>query len=451
MSIAPPPAREASIPQPHSIEAEEAVLGAVLLSSKVFPTLRLEEGLAAEHFYRDQHRAIFEAMCELHARGDAIDVLTVTAELERRGTLSAIGGKATVDSLTGGVPGLGGVRRYAKIVSEHWVKREQLTSTYEQQVAILNHDDDAYQAALQRAHAVVASGISDGFLGPDVLADHMNEWLQAPQEEGLPLPAELSSLARMIRLRPGHLTVVGAWPSHGKTSLLSAMAAAIGFKGHRVVIWTNEDTAEELVAKHVMAQTGIPASVVSDRQIHDSRMPKVLREIATLPFEVQPCHDWTAAQIAAHIRQVRPAVAIVDHFHNLQGIGEVKFVDESIRVLAAAAGQAATHLVLAAQLNRNRLNGVCKPPPVPSDLRGSAMFLAAAHTMLLVHRDEEELEDADGTKLGKAVQLETGTVDVAKNKVTGKTGVVPVVFDPDRLRFIEPARGQASDPDAWLR
>lgn len=439
-----PPPLAAGVAPPHSLAAEEAVLGAVLLSSKCFGPLRLEEGLEAAHFYREQHRAIFEAMQDLHSRGDAIDTLTVAAELERRGVLSQIGGKATIDQLTGGVPMLSAYRTYAGVVTQNWKARTRLASAYEQQAVILNHgSEDDYQAALARAHAVVASGVSDGYLGHDALANHMLQWMEAPKEDGLPTPTELPSLADMVLLRPGHVTIIAAFPSAGKTATALAMAAAIGSKGLRVGIWTNEDGPEELVAKHVQSATGIPASVITKKRTDDERMPKVLAAIARLPFEVQPCHGWTAQQVATHMTQTALPVTIVDHFHNLKGISTVAEVDESIRVLAAAAGQCRTHLILCAQLNRNRLNGVCKPPPVISDLRGSGMFEAAAHTMLLIHRDEEEIEDDEHGKLGKARKLDTGSVDVAKNKVTGQTGVIAVEWDAQRLRFVE-ATGERS-------
>lgn len=431
-----------AVTPPHSLEAEQSVLGAVLLSDRCLPGLRLEEGLRGEHFYRDRHRAIFEAMCALADRGASVDVLTVTVELEQAGVLEQVGGRAAVDELTGGVPGLGGVRRYAQIVCELWVKREQLSSAYAQQAAILNHDDEGYQEALQRAHAVVAGGVVDGYLGAGRLAEHVLAWLEEPEEPGLPFPAELSRVGRMVRLRAGHTVVLAAWPSGGKTSAGLRMAATAGFKGHRAIIWTNEDTEKELVAKHVQMVTGIPASVVTDKRVNDPRFKDAQAAIREVPFEIQPCHGRTAAQIATHIRTEAPAVAVVDHFHNLAQIGTVADVDESVRVLAAAAGQAGVLLVLCAQLNRNRLNGVCKPPPVLADLRGSAMFEAAANTILLVHRDEQEAEDSERGKLGQAVKLDTGSVNVAKNKVTGRTGVVRVMFDAERLRFVEEANGE---------
>ena len=440
---APPVALAAA---PHSIAAEQSVLGAVLLSDRCLPGLRMQEGLKPEHFYREKHATIYAAMCALSDRDVAIDVLTVAAELEQHGLLESVGGKAAVDLLTGGVPGLGGIRRYAQIVIEHWVARERMAAAYEQLAGILNHNSEAWEAGLQRAHTVIASGVDDGYLGKDRLADHMLAWLEESHDDGLPFPAELPRVGWMVRLRPGHVTVLAAWPSHGKTASALTIAAAAGFAAHRVVIWTNEDTAEELVAKHVNQATGIPASVISDRRTDDPRLPQIVAAIGRVPFEVQPCHGWTAAQVAAHVRRERPAIAVVDHFHNLAGIGLTSDTDEAIRVLAAAAGQSGSHLLLCAQLNRNRLSGVCKPPPVLADLRGSAMFEAAAHTMLLVHRDEEEAEDSVRGKLGYATRLDVGSVNCAKNKVTGRTGVVPVNWDATRLRFVESDGATSDEP-----
>ncbi len=436
------PAANTGVAPPHSLAAEQSVLGAILIAPNCLPGLT-RDGLLAEHFYRDRHRAIYAAMLALDGRGDAIDVLTVTVELEQHGRLQEAGGRAAIDELTGGVPGLGAVRRYARIVVEHWQARQTLAATYMIQTGIASGDPEAVEEGRRMLDATtVAPGVTDGYLGAGVLGSHMFDWMAAEPDEGLPTPVDLPSLAGMIRLRPGHMTILAAWPSCGKTAVAMALAAATGRRKHRTVIWTNEDTAEELAAKHVCSVTGIPASVISDRRVTDHRMARVVAEFGRLPFEVQPCHDWTAEQVAAHIRQVRPAVAIVDHFHNLSRIGTTSEVDESIRVLAAAAGQTGCHLVMAAQLNRARMSGVCKPPPVAADLRGSGMFLAACHTMLLVHRDEEEIDDDARGKTGQALQLDTGSVMVAKNKVTGKTGLVRVVWDVSRLRFVEPARGR---------
>lgn len=426
-------------PPPHNLDAERSVLGAALLAPKCLRPLIVEEGLRPEHFYRDRHRAIFAAMAAMSDAEQGIDALTVTAALRDAGTLADIGGPAAVDELTGGVPGLGNVRSYARIVIAEWRWRQRLTAIYEQHLAVASRDDFGFEAALGQASALVALTAEESFVEPADLASHMFDWMKAAPDEGLPLPRELSTLARILRLRAGHVTVIGGWSHHGKTLLALMLAATIGEHGHRAVIWTNEDTQEELVARYVNRVTGVPAAAIGDRRLTADQMRRVVAKLGTLPFGVQPAAGWDAMQIARHIRQVRPAVAVVDHFHNLPNVGKTEGVDDAMQTLVAAAGQTPCHLFLVSQLNQSRNMQVVRPAPVGRDLRGSGQLYALAHNVLLVHRDEEELEDDTGRKLGRAIQAETGHIDVVKNKPTGRLAAVPVTFDERRLVFVEPA------------
>ena len=101
-----PPAQIATgVAPPHSLEAEQSVLGGILLSDRAMYGLVIEEGLKPEDFYRDRHRAIYEAMLALYRESEPIDVLTVSEHLRSAGKLEEAGGKAAIDELTGGVPG----------------------------------------------------------------------------------------------------------------------------------------------------------------------------------------------------------------------------------------------------------------------------------------------------------------------------------------------------------
>ncbi|MCA1572678.1 MAG: hypothetical protein LC798_20760 [Chloroflexi bacterium] len=258
---------------PHSIEAEQSVLGAVLLSDRVMRSLILEERLRAEHFFRDRHRLIWQAMCELDDAGAAIDVLTVTEQLRSTGQLETAGGKAAIDELTGGVPGLGGIRRYARIVIEHWVWRQRLVSSYEQQAAILNHaGEQAWQDALNHAHQTIVLGVEEALTGPTAVADRALAMLSEKPTPGLPIAGELQGLARMVRCRPGHVTVIGGWSHHGKSVLAIQVAVYMGAQGHRSVIWTNEDVDEEIIARRLMMVTGVPNVSITDRVLRDLQL-----------------------------------------------------------------------------------------------------------------------------------------------------------------------------------
>ncbi len=428
-----------SILPPHNLEAEQAVLGAVLLVPSCLRRLILEQALRSDHFYRDRHRVIWSAMTAMSDAEQHVDVATLAAHLKAAGQLDDAGGRAGLDELTGAVPSLGGLRRYAEIIVENWRWRQRLNSTYAQQAAIATPDEAAYEVALHAAHELVALTTQEGFVDPEALAVHVHRFLDEKPQPGLPVPVELSSLGRMVRFRPGHVTVIAGWSHHGKSIVAGQFAAAMGARGHRSVIWSNEDTETEIVARHLNRMTGVPAALIADRNLNHEQLTKAIRELGRLPFGVQPCFGWDARQVGRHVRQVRPDVAILDHFHALPGVTRTDGIDEAMQALVAAAGQTPCHLFVVCQLNQERLKQVVRPAPVARDLRGSGQIYNLAHTVLLIYRQEEELEDSNGRLLGRPVQLEDGHVDVAKNKPTGQLGSVAVRFDARRLQFVEAA------------
>ncbi len=438
---------------PHSIEAEQSVLGGILLSDGILATLRMQEGLVAEHFYRDRHRACWEAMCALHDRGDGIDVLTVTVELEKAGKLDEVGGKAAIDELTGGVPGLGGIRRYARIVIERWVSRTILTGTYTIQAGIAMHDEAMVQDGRRMLDStVVAFGASDGYLSPETRASDMLDWLANGDEGGglLP-PPELSTLGRIARFRPSHTTFLGGWSHHGKSILALQLADYWDFRGANVGIWTNEDSPREITARQVQRLSGVSAVKLGDRELADGDAAKIPKALCSLPCHIQGAHGWTAAQIAASIRQKRPDVAVVDHLHKIVGLAQTSDIDEAMKVLTGAAGQVGCHLLVLGQLNHARDTDAFRPPPVIRDIRGSGLIHDLCDNVLFIYRDEEEAKDGDGRKLGTPLTHDTGRIIVAKGKPGAQIGAFAATLDRQYARFVEPApESLGSDPDAWL-
>src|SRR5438046_771743 len=123
---------------PHSIEAEQSVLGAVLLWDGALYGLVIEERLKPEDFYRDRHRLIYESMLALYQESQPVDPLTVTEHLRSRGELDNAGGQGEIDALTGAVPAVGNALRYGRIVREHALLRRLLANTDETQTMVTN-------------------------------------------------------------------------------------------------------------------------------------------------------------------------------------------------------------------------------------------------------------------------------------------------------------------------
>src|SRR5947209_6767063 len=121
---------------PHNLEAEKSVLGAVLLDERHLNALLVEEQLRPEHFYREQHGAVFAAMRELFESDRKIDHLTVAETLRQHGKLEEVGGATAIDELAGWVPAAGHAREYGRIVRENAQMRALLTSAYEIQASV---------------------------------------------------------------------------------------------------------------------------------------------------------------------------------------------------------------------------------------------------------------------------------------------------------------------------
>ncbi len=208
---------------PHSLEAEQSVLGGILLSDRAMYGLVIEEGLKPEDFYRDRHRAIYEAMLALYRESEPIDVLTVSEHLRTMGKLEEAGGKAAIDELTGGVPGLGGIRRYAQIVREHALMRRLLSTTYEIQASVLNHAaaprdlvEFAERAMLEVAH----DDRQKDFRSIDEILDDELKKMEKLSREGTSLTGTPSGFRDLDEItggfQPGNLIVIAARPSMGK-------------------------------------------------------------------------------------------------------------------------------------------------------------------------------------------------------------------------------------------
>ena len=144
---------------PQNLEAEQSVLGAVLLSDTALPALIIDERLSADDFYRESHGRIYQAMLDLHTQGEPIDALTLVEHLKQAGDLDAVGGAAAIELLAGSVPAVGNVRQYARIVRDNAMLRRLLHASYEIQAQVHGHEalprdlvDMAERIILEVAH-----------------------------------------------------------------------------------------------------------------------------------------------------------------------------------------------------------------------------------------------------------------------------------------------------------
>jgi replicative DNA helicase len=194
---------------PQDLDAEQAVLGAVLLSDVALGTLE-DVGLRPEHFYRASYGEIFRVMLALAGEGEPVDTLTVRDRLARDGSLDQVGGPAVVEFLGGAVPNVGAVRQYAAIVRRKARWRARLQVTYDSQLAAHDEDEDGWVEALARADDVDA----DRLARPAEPSEIFYEWYDGVK--GFPTPFPTLTRALGGGLVAGDVTVVTTWPGGGK-------------------------------------------------------------------------------------------------------------------------------------------------------------------------------------------------------------------------------------------
>ena len=261
---------------PHSIEAEQSVLGGILLSDRAMYGLVIEEGLKAEDFYRDRHRAIYEAMLALYRDSEPIDVLTVSEHLRSTGKLDEVGGKGAIDELTGGVPGLGGIRRYAQIVREHALMRRLLSTTYEIQASVLNHAAAPRELVEQAERAMLEVARDDrqkDFRTIDEILDDELKKMEKLSREGTSLTGTPSGFRDLDEItggfQPGNLIVIAARPSMGKClNGLSLIYECATGRRRRL---------DELVALHESGEEVWVAALGADLRLRPARVSATFR------------------------------------------------------------------------------------------------------------------------------------------------------------------------------
>ncbi|MGH2840888.1 MAG: replicative DNA helicase, partial [Solirubrobacteraceae bacterium] len=385
----PPPSAQVAtgVAPPHSLEAEQSVLGGILLSDRAMYGLVIEEGLRPEDFYRERHRTIYEAMLSLYRESEPIDVLTVSEHLRASGTLEEAGGKAAVDELTGGVPGLGGIRRYAQIVREHALMRRLLTTTYEIQASVLNHEAPPRDLVEQAERAMLEVAHDDrqkDFRSIDeILVDELKK-MEKLSREGTALTGTPSGFRDLDEItggfQPGNLIVIAARPSMGKSALVTNIAenAAIDHK-QPVALFSLEMSEAELAQRFVASQGRIKGDELRKGRVKANKWPKILeasQRLAAAPLYVDDSSDVGILEIRAKARRLHQqsplGLIIVDYLQLLRADGRVESRVEQVgqmsRGLKILARELNVPVIALSQLSR-AVESRTDKRPILSDLR----------------------------------------------------------------------------------
>ena len=430
---------------PHSVEAEQAVLGGLMLDSNAWDAVA--DIVTATDFYRRDHRLIFEAIAEVAEKRGSCDAVTVSEQLERKGRLDEIGGLAYLGTIARDTPSAANVRAYAEIIRERSILRQLVAAGGEIAAAATDsHGRSASELvdeAERRVFEIAERGSrgKSGFVAiKDVLPqtiDRLDLLHQSPGEiRGVPTGFTLLD-RKTTGFQPGDLIVIAGRPSMGKTTLAVNIAenAAIA-KGVPSAIFSMEMSAEQLTLRLISSlgrvnQTHLRTGNFSEEDW--SRIQGAMAQLSGAPLYVDESPALTPTEVRARARRLKRerglGLVVVDYLQLMQVPGtkenRATEISEISRSLKALAKELQVPVVALSQLNRAVEQRTDKKP-VMSDLRESGAIEQDSDVILLIYR--EEVYDPNTTRRGVA------DIIIAKQR-NGPVGEVQLTFLGEYTRF----------------
>jgi replicative DNA helicase len=440
------PAPAATRVPPHDLDAEESVLGAMLLSrDAVSEAMQI---LAAPDFYKPAHGHIFGAVAALFTRGEAVDAVTVTDELRRSGLIDAVGDPAMLVALQSNTPSIANAVHYARIVEEMALLRRLVGVAGE--IAELGYSvPEDVAAAVDQAEAMVF----------DVARRRTTESIQALKDLLFPTLDRMEELSHydgaitgtatgyndldriLAGLQPSSLTIVGARPAMGKTSLALGMLAHCGIVLHRpALLFSLEMGHLELTQRLLSSDARVDAQLMRTGQVKNSadweRIGHSVTRLSDAPVFIDDNPNLTVMDIRARARRLKQVegdlgIVVVDYLQLMTGRAraenrqvEVAEISRGLKILAR---EIEAPVVALSQLSRN-LEARQDKRPMLSDLRESGSLEQDADVVLFIFREEIYDPDVPVERRGDA------EIIVAKHR-NGPTGSAHLVFMDRYARF----------------
>jgi replicative DNA helicase len=452
----PPRMPDGPVAPPQNLEAEQSVLGAVLLSDTALPALIIDERLHPEDFYREGHGIVFAAMLELHSGGEPVDALTLVEHLKQAGQLEAAGGRAAIDLLAASVPAVGHVRQYARIVRENAMLRRLLRAAYEIQARVHSHDapprelvDIAERSILEVAHE---DSRKDFRAVNDVLFAELDK-LEKLSQEGKSITGTPSGFEDLDNVtggfQPGNLIIIAARPSMGKSSLVTNIAENVALSHERprpVALFSLEMSEAELAQRFVASQASIKGDDLRKGRLRDeTKWKRVLRTAAeydAAPLYVDDSSDVGLLDIRAKSRRLHQqaqadygglGLIIVDYLQLMRADSRIESrvqqVGEMSRGLKILARELNVPVIALSQLSRAvEQRSTTDKRPQLSDLRESGSIEQDADLVMFIYRDEYYFPETT-EKPGEADLI------IAKHR-NGGLGDIPLTFQNEYPRFL---------------
>jgi len=430
-----------SQPLPHSPEAEQAVLGGLMLANGQYDSVA--EVLQEEDFFNGTHRQIFNAIHRLSEAEQPFDIITLSEDLSAQGALDSIGGIPYLSELAKNTPSAANIAAYAHIVREHSTIRRLISVANE--ISRLGYDsagldaNDLLQLAEKRVTEVAEGRPKEGGLeSMEGLLKNTVERIDAlfrSKSDITGLSTGLTDLdQRTSGWQNGELIILAARPSMGKTALaLNFVEAAIFTQKKPVLVFSMEMPSESLIMRMISSVGRIDQGKIRNGQLTEEDWPKLSSSVQKMKgtsLFIDDTAALTPQDMRARIRRTvrehgEPGLIMVDYLQLMQTAGasegRTQEISEISRSLKAIAKEYNCPVIALSQLNR----GVEQRPnkrPMNSDLRESGAIEQDADIILFIYRDEYYNEDSPEKGVAELIigKQRNGEVGTCRAAFVGK-------------------------------
>lgn len=435
---------------PQNIEAEQSVLGAILLDNNALTaTLEL---LSHEDFYREAHRKIFLSMIDLFDKSEPIDIITLTDQLKKKNDLEAVGGSQYLASLVTMIPTSANVTYHSKIVREKALLRGLLRSVTDIASNVYENELDADEMVDYAEKSIF--DISDKRIKvsfspiKDLIKDsfQMIEHLYDRKDAITGVPSGFKELDNLTTgFQKSDLIVVGGRPGMGKTAFSLNVAQHVGVElKEPVAVFSLEMSKEQLAFRMLCSEAKVDSNKIRKGFINKRddwhKLTSAASKLAESPIFIDDTSGISVLEMRAKARRLKAehglSMVIVDYLQLMKGRGKFERREQEIseisRSLKALAKELRLPVIALSQLNRGVETRGGNKNPTLADLRESGAIEQDADVIIFIYRDEASNKDASDNK-GKAVKA---VIDVAKQR-NGPTDKLNLTFLSYCTRFVE--------------
>ena len=439
---------------PQNIEAEEAVLGAILVNPDVLT--KVVETLKPESFYKPAHKYVYEAMLQLFNTNERIDLVSVSDVLSYNSKLEAVGGRAFINDLSYKTITTSNIEYYARIVQEKAVKRALINAGGE--IVSFGYDMNPIDESLENAEKLIfdiasKKATTDLSHIKDLVMNSYQkmEYRYEHRDELIGLRTDFYELDNMTSgLQKSDLIILAARPSMGKTAFALNIAQNVAIKEKvPVAIFSLEMSKEQLVQRMLCSQAEVDTQRIKTGNMNQKDWDKIvnaMNDFANAPIFIDDTSGCTLTDIRAKCRRLKMeqkdlGLVVIDYLQLMESSGRedrMQQISAISRGLKTLARELDVPVIALSQLSRAVESRTDKRPML-SDLRESGAIEQDADIVMFIYRDEYYKKNDEEAEVAKAASKGESEIIIAKHR-NGPVGKVDLLFQANITKFKNPIK-----------